>query len=293
MTSARPAQLAGPPLPAAAGPGRAGSGDASPARPWTGFGAALHAEWTKLRTVQSTLWLLATTLVLTVVPGVIASSVITCPPTCTDDPAKVSLTGIQVGQATIAVLAVMLFTSEYSSGLIRISLTALPRRTAVLGAKAVVLVVVTLVTGAVAVLLSVLISESYLAANGFTPGHGFLPLTLVHGPVLRAAAGSVLYLALIALLSLGIGAAVRDSGVAITVVLGLLYVVPIIRGLLLSALWQRRFERYGPTDAGLAVQASRHLSQQPIGPWAGLGVLALWAAAALLAGWALLRWRDA
>jgi ABC-2 type transport system permease protein len=293
VTATHPAQLAGQPGAAAASPGRAGAGEAPAARPWTGFGEALHAEWTKLRTVQSTLWLLATAVVLTVVPGVIAASVIKCPSTCSDDPAKVSLTGLAIGQAAIAVLAVMLITSEYSSGMIRISLTAVPRRTTMLAAKAAVLTAVTLVTGAIAVLGSVLISEGYVAANGFTPGHGFLPLTLAHGPVLRAAAGSVLYLALIALLSLGIGAAVRDSGVGITVVLGLLFVVPIIRGLLLNAIWQRRFERYGPTDAGLSIQATRHLAQQPIGPWEGLGVLGLWAAAALLVGWALLRWRDA
>jgi ABC-2 type transport system permease protein len=293
VTGAHRAPLVSPPGATAATLGPARAGEQLIAAPWAGFAEALHAEWTKLRTVHSMLWLLLTTVVLTAIPGVIASSIIKCPGSCSDDPAQASLGGVLVGQAAIAVLAVLLITSEYSSGMIRISLTAVPRRTTMLVAKATVLTAVVLVTGTVAVLGSVLASEPLLAANGFTPARGFLPFTLVHGPVLRAAAGSVLYLALIALLSLGIAAAVRDSGVAITVVLGLLYVVPILGKAVLSRQWGIRFARYAPADAGLNIQVTRDLHSLPIGPWEGLGVLGLWAAAALLAGWALLRWRDA
>jgi ABC-2 type transport system permease protein len=292
MTAADRTQLASPPR-AAAAAGPAGAGEKSVPGIWAGFLEALHAEWTKLRTVQSTLWLLLTTVVLTAGAGVIASSIIRCPGSCSDDPAQASLGGITIGQAGVALLAVMLITSEYSSGMIRISLTAVPRRTTMLAAKASVLTAVVLVTGAISVLGSVLIGEVFLSDNGFTPAHGFLPLTLVHGPVLRAAGGSVLYLALIALLSLGIAAAVRDSGVAITVVLGLLYVVPILGKVVLSRQWGIRFARYAPANAGLNIQVTRDLRSLPIGPWEGLGVLGLWAAAALLIGWALLRWRDA
>ena len=91
---------------------------------------------------------------------------------------------------------------------------------------------------------SVLAGHFILPGNGFTAAHGFLPLSLAAGPTVRAAAGSVLYLGLIALLSLGLAAAVRDSGASIAVVLGLLYIVPIISGLgTLDPLWERRFER--------------------------------------------------
>ena len=102
--------------------------------------------------------------------------------------------------------------------------------------------------------------------------------------MLRAAAGSVLYLALIALLSLGIATAVRDPAVAIGVVLGLLYLFPIIAALAGNPHWQRHLEQIGPMTAGLAIQATTGLRSLPISPWAGLGVLAAWAAAALLAG---------
>jgi ABC-2 type transport system permease protein len=118
-------------------------------------------------------------------------------------------------------------------------------------------------------------------------------LSLANGTVLRAAAGTVLYLALIALLSLGIAAAVRDSAVAIGTVLGLLYLFPILAQVAGSPGVSRHLQQIGPMTAGLEIQASTGLSHLPIAPWAGLGVLAAWAAAALLAGTVLLRVRDA
>ena len=132
-----------------------------------------------------------------------------------------------------------------------------------------------------------------LPGNGFTPAHGFALLSLADGPVLRAAAGSVLYLALIGLLSLGVAAAVRDSAVAIGVVLALLYLFPIVAHVATNPTWYRHLQQIGPMTAGLAIQATTGLRGLPISPWAGLGVLAVWAAAALLAGGLLLRVRDA
>lgn len=292
MSTGRHAQLAGPAV-ALATAGPAGRPDVTAG--WlTGFRDALHAEWTKLRTVPSTAWLLATAIVITVAGSAITASVVQCSSkTCGADPVKNSLTGVMLGQAAIAVLAVMVVSGEYSSGMIRTSLAAVPRRTTMLAAKASVLTGAVLVTAAVAVLGSVLAGQYFTPGNGFTAAHGFLPVTLAHAPVVRAAAGSVLYLGLIALLSIGLAAAVRDSAAAITVVLGLLYVLPIIGGLLLNPVWARRFDRYSPMNAGLAIQATRNLGKLPIGPWAGLGVLACWAAAAMLAGWLLLRFRDA
>jgi ABC-2 type transport system permease protein len=110
--------------------------------------------------------------------------------------------------------------------------------------------------------------------------------------VLRAAAGSVLYLALIALLSLGAATAVRDSASAIGVVLGLLYLFPIFAQVVTDLEWRRHLLQIAPMSAGLAIQATTGLHSLPIGPWAGLGVLAAWALAALVLGGLLLRLRD-
>ena len=211
---------------------------------------------------------------------------------CQLDPARTSLTGIYLSQAIVAILAVLAISGEYTSGMIRITFTAVPRRTTVLAAKAAILSGLVLAAGTVAVLGSLLAGRLILPGHGFTAGHGYPPLSLGDGPVLRAAAGSVLYLALIALLSLGVATAVRDAAAAIGVVLGLLYLIPIIAAVTVPH-WHRHLQQIAPMTAGLAIQATTGLRSLPISPWAGLGVLAAWAAAALLAGGLLLRLRDA
>jgi ABC-2 type transport system permease protein len=254
---------------------------------------AVHAEWTKLRTVASTGWLLLAIIALTVLVSGITSDVVKCPSSCSADPARLSLAGIMLGQAAVIGLAVLVVTTEYSAGLITATLTAMPRRSVVLAAKTTVVTAVVVAAGAIAVLGSLLAGRLLLPGNGFTVAHHFAALSLLHEPTLRATAGSVLYLVLVGLLSLGAATAIRDPAAATAVVLGLVYVIPLVGDLALSAVWQHRIERWTPMDAGLAIQATRDLGKLPIGPWAGLGVLALWAAAAMLAGWLVLRLRDA
>jgi ABC-2 type transport system permease protein len=254
----------------------------------------LHAEWTKLRTAPGALWLLLAATVLTVGVSVAAIASTRCPYAgCGQDPAKVSLTGIYLGQAVVAIVAVLMISDEYRTGLIRTTLAATPRRAAVLAAKAVVVAGLVLAAGTVAVLGSLLAGRLILPGHGFTAAHGFAALSLGDGPVLRATAGSVLYLALIALLSLGIATLVRDSAVAIGAVLGLLYLFPIMAAVVTDPYVARHLDQVAPMTAGLEVQATTGLRHLPIGPWAGLGVLAAWAAGALLAGGLILRFRDA
>ncbi len=255
---------------------------------------ALRAEWTKLRTEPATGWLLLGCIVLTVTLSTMAAAAVTCPSTgCDLDPARVGLTGIYLGQAVVVVLAVLAIGGEYSTGMIRVTLAAMPHRITVLAAKAAVLTGLVLVAGAIAVLASVLAGRLILPVHGFTAAHGHPPLSLADGPVLRAAAGSVLYLALIALLSLGAATAVRDSAAAIGVVLGLLYVFPILAQVVTDVEWRQHLQQIAPMSAGLAIQATTGLHSLPIGPWAGLGVLAAWAVAALVLGGLSLRLRDA
>ncbi len=255
---------------------------------------ALHAEWTKMRTTSGTGWLLLGCIALTVALSTMAAAAATCPSSgCDLDPARVSLTGIDLGQAVVAILAVLAIGGEYSTGMIRVTLTAIPGRISVLAAKAAVLTGMVLVAGAIAVLASMLAGRLILPGHGFTAAHGHPPLSLADWPVLRAAAGSVLYLALIALLSLGAATAVRDSAAAIGVVLGLLYLFPIFAQVVTDLEWRQRLQQIAPMSAGLAIQATTGLHSLPIGPWAGLGVLAAWATAALVLGGLLLRLRDA
>jgi ABC-2 type transport system permease protein len=257
--------------------------------------AALHAEWTKLRTVASNGWLLAGVVVVTVALSATAAAARTCGPSagCHPDLTRLTLTGVGLGQAVVAAAAVLAVSGEYATGMIRVTLAAVPRRGVVFGAKAALVTGLTLAAGTVAVSGSLLAGRLILPGHGFTPAHGYPDLSLATGPVLRAAAGSVLYLALIGLLSLGVATAVREAAVAVGVVLGLLYLFPILGLVGGTAAWHRHLEQVAPMTAGLQIQASTGLRSLPISPWAGLAVLAAWAAAALLAGALVLRLRDA
>jgi ABC-2 type transport system permease protein len=273
---------------------RAASGTAV-ARGRTGLRYALPAEWTKLRTVTGPAWLLLAATALTIAVSAAAAGATHCPRSmiCPVDPTKLSLTGIQFGQAVVAILAVLVVSNEYSTGMIRVTLAAMPRRSAVLAAKALLIAALVLAAGVVAVFGSVLAGHLILPGHGFTAARGFHPVWLSYGPTLRAACGSVLYLTLISLLSLGVAVTVRDSAVAIGAVLALLYAFPLLLAFIGNAHWQHRLERWMPTVAGLTIQDTTGLRTLAITPWAGLGVLALWAAGALLAGGLAFRLRDA
>ena len=256
---------------------------------------AVHAEWTKLRTVASTGWLLLGVIAATVALSSAAAAALTCTSSagCHPDITKVSLTGVDLGQAVVAIVAVLAVSGEYGTGMIRTTLAAVPRRTTVLAAKAAVVTCAVLAASTIAVLGSVLAGQLVLPGHGFTPAHGYPALSLADATVLRAAVGSVLYLALIALLSLGIATAVRDSAAAIGVVLGLLYLFPIVASVVSDATLARRLQQIGPLSAGLDVQATTGVKALPLTPWQGLGVVALWTAGALLLGVLALKFRDA
>jgi ABC-2 type transport system permease protein len=256
--------------------------------------SALHAEWTKQRTIASTRWLLLSSIGLII--GLAALVALASSYTTTgsgQDITKLSLTGILLGQAIIAIVAVLAVSDEYSTGMIRLTLTAMPRRSQVLAAKAAILAVGVLAVGTIAVSGSLLAGRLILPANGFTAAHGYPLLSLSHGPTLRAAVGSVLYLVLIALFSLGIATAVRESAAATGAVLGLLYLFPIIAHVVGDPSFQRHVEQIAPMTAGLAIQSTTNLHKLPIAPWTGLAVMAAWATASLLTGGLLLQRRDA
>lgn len=259
----------------------------------------MHAEWTKLRTLRTTAWLLLATVGFTVLVGlavVVSADLSRCPPdaACVVDPTRLSLTGVWLGQAAVAVLAVLAVTNEYNTRMILTSLAASPRRVSHLLARAAVVTGAVLGAAAVAVAGSLLVGRVVLHGNGFTAANGFPEVSFADGPTLRAGTGTILYFGLIALLGVGVGAIIRDSTWAVTAILALLYGFPIAATLLASdPQWYERVQRIGPTTAGLAVQATVGLEELPIAPWAGLGVLAAWSAAAMLLGTVLFSVRDA
>jgi ABC-2 type transport system permease protein len=255
---------------------------------------AFRAEWTKQRTIAGPAWLLLGVIAMTVAISAAALAATRCPAamTCPVDTTRLSLTGVQFGQAVVAILAALAVCTEYSSGMIRVTFAAMPRRAVVMIAKMCLSSGVAAAAGAVAVLGCLLAERLILPGNGFTAARGFALMSLADQGTLRAATGSVLYLGLIALLSTGIAAIMRDPAVTIGAVLAVLYLVPVIVAFIGNPVWHNRLERYSPM-AGLNIQATVGLRSLPITPWAGLGVLAVWACVALLCGGLLLRFRDA
>lgn len=246
----------------------------------------IQAEWTKLRTVAGTRWLLLGTVLLTAGLDVISIEATRCAgAVCGRDPGKVSLLGVDLGQAVVSVLAVLAVSGEYGTGMIRATFAAMPRRSLVLAAKALLVSGLVLGAATASVLASVLTAR-------FAPG--FRGVAVGGGPMLRAAFGSVLYLGLIAVLATGVAAVIRDGAVAIGTVLGLLYLFPVIAVAFDPQWqWQRHVGQIAPMLAGLDIQAIAGLRSLPLAPWEGLGVLALWAFGALALGAVLLEHRDA
>jgi ABC-2 type transport system permease protein len=187
---------------------------------------ALRAEWTKLRTLPGTGWLLIGVVILTVAVSVAVAAATHQSSGGGQDPTKLALAGIDLGQAVVAVLAVLAISEEYGTGMIRVTLTAIPRRLVLLAAKAANVAGLTLLAGLLAVVGCLLAGRLMLPSHGLDPAHGYALVSIGHGPTLRAAVGSVLYLVLIALLSLGVATAIRDTAVSTGAVLALLYLPP-------------------------------------------------------------------
>lgn len=160
--------------------------------------------------------------------------------------------------------------------------TTNPRRRAVLSAKAAVIGALVPGVGLVTSLASFVVGQALWGANGFTAANGYPGASLTDGSTLRAVAGSGLYLAVLALLSLGIGTILRHTAAAITTVLGLLG-FPLIPLSLLPQGVGLQIARFCPMTAGLAIQRTvEQADSVPIAPCAGSGVLCAYAAAVLL-----------
>lgn len=209
-----------------------------------------------------------------------------------DDIVLFSLAGVYLGQIAVAALATGAFTSEFGTGLIRSTFTATPARGTVVAAKATVVTAVVLFLGTAACVTSFYVGQWLLRGNGYTAEGGYPAATLADGVTARAVFGSALYLGLIGVLSLGIGAIVRHTAGAVSVVLGVLFVPQLMIGLLPDDVADV-IQNVAPMPTGLSLQQTTGRDYtSPIGPWAGLGVATAWAGASLLVGLWLVRRRD-
>ena len=260
-----------------------------------GFAGLLRAEWTKIRSVRSTVW----TLVIFVVVCVGFTALIAWltethwygPRAAARDiraiadPVGFILgTGVGLGQLAICVLGVLIITGEYSTGVIRASLLAVPRRIPVLAAKAVVFAVLLLIVTEIVAFCSFFVGSAIL--------HAHIPVSLSGSGVTRAVAGAGLYLTVLGLLALAIGTMIRHTAGAISTIIGIVFVLPILTGLLPSS-WGAHINAYLPEQAGTLITHTHEQSGDLLSPWQGFGILCIWTVLALAAAAYLLERRDA
>jgi ABC-type transport system involved in multi-copper enzyme maturation permease subunit len=254
-----------------------------------GFGGALRSEFTKIRSVRSTYWTLLALVVITVGFGALASAGAASNAGHLGpgfDPTMHSLGGLYIGQLVIAVLGALVVTSEYSTGMIRTSLSVLPRRGSVFAAKGVVFGVVALVTGLVTSFLSFFVGQAIMSGK-------HIDATLAQPHVLRAVIGGGLFLAACGMLAFGLGMILRHTAGAITAAIGLLFVLTILVNFLPQS-WQEHVDKWMPAIAGSQVWTVVGGGNPPmLSAWAGFATLCAYAAVAIVAGLVLFRTRDA
>jgi len=227
----------------------------------------LLSEWTKIRSLRSTVFSLLAAIVFIVGLAVLVPMV----------------SGIFLAQLAIGVLGVLLITGEYATGMIRATFAAVPARLPVLWAKAAVFAAVTLVLMVPTVLGAFLIGQSILTSK-------HLQTNLSNPGVLRAVIGAALFLTVVGLLGIGLGALLRNTAGGISTLFGLLFVLPIIVRFLPSS-WSDPINKYLPSNAGEAIT---HVHPDPtlLAPWTGFGLFCGYAVVVFIAAAISLRLRD-
>jgi hypothetical protein len=252
------------------------------------------SEWTKIRSVRSTVWSLVLFVVVSVGFTVLFTALTAANWTASGADQRVRIVadpvsfimgaGLGLGQLTICVLGALLITTEYSTGVIRSSLLAVPRRIPMLAAKAVVFAVLILIVAEV-VCFGIFLTGSAIL-------HDHAPVSLGDPNVTRAVIGSGLYLTVVALLALAIGGIIRHTAGAISTVIGVILVVPILTGLLPGTVG-KHINAYLPAQAGTLIGQAHRQSGDLLSAWQGFGVLCIWVAVLLCVAVYLLKHRDA
>ncbi|MEU8433039.1 ABC transporter permease subunit [Streptomyces sp. NPDC029216] len=256
------------------------------------FPAVLRSEWTKIRTVASTTWTLASALVVTVGIGAALCAVFAAgfknmakEQQLSFDPTFASFTGMSLGQLAMIVFGVLVVGTEYSSGMIRTSLAAVPARGSFLLGKLTAATGLALAVGLVTSFLSFFLGQAILGEHGIGIGGD---------GVLRAVIGAGLYMALIALFSMGVAMMLRSSMLALGILMPFFFLISTILGAVEAT---RQVAQYFPDQAGTrimqVVPGAMDSAEASYGPWGGLGIMVLWVAAAVIGGYLVLGKRDA
>lgn len=251
------------------------------------FAGVARSEWTKLRSVRSSRWCLFLTALFVIAIGILVCLVSESRyPELhrAFHPLDSSLRGVNLAQFAVGVLGVLTITAEYSTGMIRSSFCAVPKRLPVLWAKALVFAVVTFLISLPSIFIAFLVGQSILSQK-------HIQVSISHPGVLRALIGAALFLAVMGLLGLGLGAIVRSTAGGISALVAIVFVIPPILELALPASWYNTISGYLPLSAGGALWTIDPASHM-LSPWAGFAVFCAYAAVSLAIAAALLRRRD-
>ncbi|KOU59657.1 ABC transporter [Streptomyces sp. MMG1533] len=250
----------------------------------------VRSEWTKIRSVASTVWTLSLAVVVTIALGMLISALsknefdnMSRGDRLSFDPTFISFAGMSLGQLAMIVFGVLVVSNEYSTGMIRTSLAAVPQRGTFLFSKIAVATGLSLAVGLATSFVAFFLGQAMLGTHRAEIGDS---------GVLRAVIGGGLYMTLIAMFSMGVAAMLRSPMLSLGILMPFFFLISNILGNVDAT---KKLGRYLPDQAGSKImQVVTPIDDDtPYGPWGGLGIMALWVAAALLGGYVLLKKRDA
>ncbi|MFJ8939279.1 ABC transporter permease [Streptomyces sp. NPDC102365] len=250
----------------------------------------LRSEWTKIRSVASTLWTLSLAAVVTVALGVLISllsknefDTMDAKDRLSFDPTYISFAGMSLGQLAMIVFGVLVVSNEYSTGMIRTSLAAVPRRGTFLFGKIAVATGLAFLVGLVTSFVAFFLGQAMLGPHKASIGDP---------GVLRAVIGGGLYMTLIAVFSMAVATMLRSPMLSLGILMPFFFLISAVLGNVSAT---KKIGRFLPDQAGSKImQVVTPLDDDvPYGPWGGLGIMVLWVVAALIGGYVLLKRRDA
>lgn len=250
----------------------------------------VRSEWTKIRSVASTVWTLGLAVVVTIALGMLISAVsknefgnMSDRDRLSFDPTFISFAGTSLGQLAMIVFGVLVVGNEYSTGMIRNSLAAVPRRGTFLFSKIAVATALALAVAMVTSFATFFLGQAML---------GDLKASIGDPGVLRAVIGGGLYMTLIAMFSMGVAAMLRSPMLSLGILMPFFFLISNILGNVPAT---EKIGRFLPDQAGSKImQVVTPVDDDvPYGPWGGLAIMALWVIAALVGGYVVLKRRDA
>ncbi|MFI5674847.1 ABC transporter permease [Streptomyces cellulosae] len=250
----------------------------------------VRSEWTKIRSVASTVWTLSLAVVVTIALGMLISALskndfdrMSRNDRLSFDPTFISFAGMSLGQLAMIVFGVLVVSNEYSTGMIRTSLAAVPQRATFLISKIAVATGLALVVGLVTSFVTFFLGQAMLGEHAASIGDT---------GVLRAVIGGGIYMTLIAMFSMGVAAMLRSPMLSLGILMPFFFLISNILGNVSAT---KKIGRFLPDQAGSKImQVVTPIDDDtPYGPWGGLGIMALWVLAALVGGYVLLKKRDA